>query len=88
MAREIEDKDERISSLEEELRRYKSDHDNIKKFRECEKGVRTELHNLEKIICMQVFRPSRRKRFRSWIRSTNPKPRTLNSLQLGLVLMR
>jgi hypothetical protein len=40
MACDIEEKDERIRSLEEEVHCYKSDHENIMEFRECAKEVR------------------------------------------------
>jgi hypothetical protein len=48
MVCDIEEKDERIRSLEEEVQHYKSDHDNIKDFTACAEGVRKKLHNMEK----------------------------------------
>jgi hypothetical protein len=48
MMREIEEKNKRIRSLEEEVQHYTNDHNNIQEFRACAEEFTKELHNLAK----------------------------------------
>lgn len=47
---EIEERNTRIRSLEEEVQCCISDHNSIKEFRACAEEVIKELHNLEKYM--------------------------------------